>query len=119
MTSMYFLHEFKKNNDMQKLLAVTVLAAAFVWFAPMPSRAADYALDARDDLRSGSRSKSLQCSTAELPLLTSCAITLMDEPAQTTSLMQKGGGGYRGGPEQIDATTALLEDLMNTGGGLF
>jgi len=80
---------------------MTVLAAALLGFAPMASHAADYP----DGLISDSGSNSLPRATDESPAMTDCAIS---DREHTTSMIETVRGDY----EQIDVSSALLEDLL-------
>jgi len=94
---------------------VTVLAAAFIGLAPMASRAAVYAPDSPDELSSDSGSNSAQCSAVQLSLQAGCAPAGMDRAIKTSKTMLVVGGDYQQLSEEIDASSALLEDLVKTG----
>jgi hypothetical protein len=75
----------------------------------MASRAADYTPDYPDKLKSNPGNNSALCAD-QSPALADCAITGMDRATKTTSLTPTVGSDY----ELVDASRALLEDLVKT-----
>jgi hypothetical protein len=100
----------KSTSTLSALLKV--LVAALLCIAPLASGASDYKPDPPAELRSDSGSNTPQCSLKKLSAETDCAITGIDQVTETSDSTQTGEGDYIQDLEQIDITSALLEDLI-------